>query len=164
MKTHCVGMKGWLLAALAGATLSAGGVIGCAAQATVQVGQQPSGGIERWARNHPPASQALGEWVRVHPQAAAMFFQWDGQHPAKAKEFVTWTIYNPGAPIDVFVATHPGWPTFDQISMNHRPAADAFMVWCRRHPQAAEALMNHPHGLEWAGHHLYAGYWQMEAH
>ena len=61
----------------------------------------------------------------------------------------------------MFVATHRGWPVFDEIMERHRPAAETFMAWSRRHPQAAEALMNHPHGLEWAGHHLYAADWHM---
>jgi hypothetical protein len=29
------------------------------------------------------------------------------------------------------------------------------MAWCRRHPPAAQALMNHPRALEWVGHNLY---------
>ena len=36
------------------------------------------------------------------------------------------------------------------------------MAWCRRHPRAAEELMNHPRGLEWAGHHLYAEHWELK--
>jgi hypothetical protein len=126
---------------------------------------EPHGGkaaIEQWSGNHPAASQELGGWVQTHPDAAAKFFEWDSHHPERAHEFVTWTIYHPNQPIEGFVVTHPGWQYFDQISMHHRPAADAFMIWCRRHAQAAEALMNHPGGLYWAGHHLYASYWHME--
>jgi hypothetical protein len=118
--------------------------------------------LETWSGNHPQASEELGVWVRNHPQAAAQFFEWDAHNPERAHEFVTWTITHPGQPIDVFVATHPGWPYFDRIAMSHRPGADAFMAWCRRHPNAAEALMNHPGGLAWAGHHLYASSWHME--
>lgn len=119
-------------------------------------------GMERWAENHPVASEELGGWVRQHPEAASLFFQWDSQHPERAHEFVTWTIRHPGQPIEGFVATHPGWQYFDRICEHHRPAADLFMAWCRRHPEAAEALMNHPGGLYWAGTHLYAGSWHME--
>jgi hypothetical protein len=43
---------------------------------------------------------------------------------------------------------------------DHQPAANAFMGWCRHHPEAAEKLMSHPGGLNWAGHHLYAAYWK----
>jgi hypothetical protein len=126
---------------------------------------QPRGeaSMEQWSRNHPQASQDLGEWVRAHPQAAAKFFEWDAQHSDRAHEFVTWTITHPNQPIEGFVATHPGWPNFDQIAMHHRAGADAFMYWCRLHPDAAEALMSHPGGLAWAGHHLYASAWHMEA-
>jgi hypothetical protein len=131
-------------------------VIGCA--------HEPRGqeSIETWSEHHPQASQELGVWVQQHPDAAARFFDWDSHHPDRAHEFVTWTIYHPNLLIDGFVALHPGWPFFDQIALNHRPAADQFMAWCRRHPQAAEALMNHPGGLYWAGHHLYASSWHME--
>lgn len=118
--------------------------------------------IERWSENHPAASQELGIWVRTHPQAAALFFEWDGHNPARSQEFVMWSIQHPAQPIDGFVATHPGWQYFDKIAETHRPAADAFMAWSRRHPQAAEALMHHPGGLDWAGHHLYAADWHME--
>jgi hypothetical protein len=137
-------------------TIAATITIGCAtAPATRQEG------IEQWADRHPEASRELGEWVRVHPQAAARFFEWDGHHPEKSHDFVTWTISNPGAGLDAFVLTHRGWPVFDQIMERHRPAAEGFMQWARRHPQAAESLMSHPGGLDWAGHHVYAGYWTM---
>ncbi len=125
---------------------------------------QPRGeaSIEQWSANNPQASEELGQWVQGHPDAARRFFEWDAQHPDRAHEFVTWTIYHPAQPIEGFVATHPGWPIFDDIAMHHRPAADSFMVWCRRHPQSAERLMSHPGGLAWAGHHLYASSWHME--
>jgi hypothetical protein len=119
-------------------------------------------GLGMWQRNHPEASRELGGWVRNHPEAAERFFTWDGNHPERSKEFVTWTITHPGENIDVFVLAHRGWPVFDQIMERHRPAAEAFMAWCRRHPRAAEALMNHPRGLEWAGHNLYKDYWHLE--
>jgi hypothetical protein len=118
--------------------------------------------LEQWSGNHPQASEELGRWVQTHPQAAARFFEWDSHHPRRAHEFVTWSIYHPNLAIDAFVALHPGWPVFDQIVLMHRPAADGFMFWCRRHPQAAERLMNHPGGLDWAGHHLYASSWHLE--
>jgi|SRR5579872_2873766 len=111
--------------------------------------------IERWSDAHPQASRELGDWARGHEAAARRFFEWDGHHPERSHEFVTWTITHPRENIDGFVAMHRGWPYFDEIAERHRPAADAFMFWCRRHPQAAESLMDHPRGLEWVGHHLY---------
>ncbi len=120
------------------------------------------GSIEQWAQNHPEASSELGVWVRNHPQAAALFFEWDGHHPERSHEFVTWTITHPAQPIESFTNTHRGWQYFDQIMESHRPAAEAFMGWCRRHGPAAETLMNHSGGLQWAGHHLYAADWHME--
>ena len=119
--------------------------------------------IERWADNHPEAAADLGNWVKNHPQAARKFFTWDGTHPVRSKMFVTWAITHPGEGIDLFVAQHPGWPYFNEIMMKDRPAAQTFIVWCRRHPRAAQALMNHPGGLQWAGNHLYRAYWEMKA-
>jgi len=49
------------------------------------------------------------------------------------------------------------------ISCATAPAArqESIEQWARHHPQAAETLMSHPGGLDWAGHHVYAGYWTM---
>ncbi len=127
---------------------------------TVALAEPP--GLDMWSRNHPVASRELGGWVKGHPRAARLFFEWDGTHPERSHAFVTWAITHPAQPIRAFIATHPGWPTFDQIAASHRPAANAFMGWCRRHPRAAEALMNHPGGLRWAGDHLYAEYWALK--
>ena len=121
---------------------------------------EPSG-LDMWSKNHPEASRELGTWVRNHPEAARLFFEWDGTHPERSHEFVTWAIMNPGASIQAFISTHPGWPVFDTIVGSHRPAANTFMQWCRRHPRAAEALMSHPGGLRWAGDHLYAEHWSL---
>lgn len=120
------------------------------------------GGIERWDRRHPEAARELGVWVHEHPQAAERFFTWDAHHPERSREFVTWAIAHPLQNIDGFVAERRGWPVFDEIMEHHRPAAELFMAWCRRHPEAAEALMAHQRGLEWAGHHLYAEDWHLE--
>jgi hypothetical protein len=119
-------------------------------------------GLERWNENHKEAAVELGAWVKNHPEAAARFFEWDGNHPEKSRMLVTWAIERPRQDVDVFVRAHPGWPVFDVIMEKHRPAAEAFLAWVRRHPRAAEALMNHPRGLEWAGHHLYKEYWHLE--
>jgi hypothetical protein len=119
-------------------------------------------GLESWQRHHPEASRELGDWVRAHPHAAPRFFAWDAEHPSRSKAFVLWSIANPAMDIEVFVREHRRWPIFDEIAEHHRPAANAFMDWARRHPRAAEALMNHPRGLDWAGRHLYAEYWHRE--
>lgn len=119
-------------------------------------------GIDQWSKNHPEASRELGDWVKAHPEAAQKFFEWDGHHPERSKEFVTWAITHPGDNVDVFVLAHPKWEYFDAIMEHHRPAAESFVAWARKHAKAAEALMSHPKGLEWAGHHLYKEHWQME--
>ena len=107
-------------------------------------------GLEAWSRSHPQASVELGDWVKGHPRAARKLFEWDGAHPERSREFVTWSIRNRAGPIQTFIDLHPGWPGFDEIAAHHRPAANAFMAWCRRHPRAAEDLMSHPGGLRWA--------------
>lgn len=139
-------------------TLLAVLLAGCAASNA----ERREEGIEQWSANHPEAARELGIWVQQHPQAAAVFFEWDGHHPERSREFVTWAITHPAQPIEAFVAGHPGWPYFDRIMEAHRPAAEAFMGWCRRHGPAAETLMRHPGGLLWAGNHLYAGAWHFE--
>jgi hypothetical protein len=124
--------------------------------------QAEPAGLETWQKRHPEASRELGDWVRAHPAAAERFFTWDGEHPERSKIFVTWTIAHPGLGIGAFVVEHRGWPVFDEIAERHRPAAEGFLAWTRRHPRAAEALMRHTGGLAWAGHHLYADAWHLE--
>lgn len=133
----------------------------CARPAVVVAAPGP-GGLEAWEHNHPEAARDLGVWVRTHPDAAKKFFAWDSHHPERSHAFVTWAIAHPGEGIPAFSATHPRWEHFDDIMLNHAPAANAFIGWCRRHPQAAEALMSHPGGLDWAGRHLYGASWVME--
>jgi hypothetical protein len=135
--------------------------LGCAHEPPPASALPPSG-LEEWSANHPQASRELGEWVRTHPEAAARFFEWDAHHPERSKIFVGWAITHPGLSIDAFVAMHPSWPLFDQIMERHRPAAESFLFWCRRHPPAAAALMDHSSALDWAGRHLYADYWHLE--
>jgi hypothetical protein len=119
-------------------------------------------GLEQWNESHPDAARELGAWVKSHPDAAARFFEWDGNHSERSKLFVTWAIARPGQSIDAFARDHPGWPLFDVIMEKRRPAAEALTAWVRRHPRAAEALMNQPRGLQWAGDHLYQDYWHLE--
>lgn len=137
-------------------TLVVGAGVACAPPAHAA---HAPGGMEAWEHNHPEASRALGAWVREHPDAAKRFFEWDGHHTERAHEFVTWSIAHPHEGIRMFADMHRGWEGFDVIAREHVPAANAFMEWCRHFPEAAEALMNHPGGLEWAGHHLYGAYW-----
>jgi hypothetical protein len=118
--------------------------------------------LARWSDLHPVAARELGFWVRTYPQAASQFFEWDGHHPGKSHQFVYWTISNPMQPLEAFVAMHPGWPYFAEIMETYRQATEEFMMWCRRNPQDAMALMNHYGALSWAGHHLYGADWHME--
>jgi hypothetical protein len=120
-------------------------------------------GMERWSDHHPEASKALGLWVKNHPDAAARFFDWDGHHPERSQAFVSWTIDHPSERIGKYIHEHPDEPFLDEIMKTHRDATEGFMSWCRDHPEAARDLMTHSRGLEWAGHHLYKEYWNMES-
>lgn len=138
---------------------------GCAATVPVHhVNPTPQAAvaIDRWADNYPGAANDLGNWVKKHPQAARKFFEWDGTHHDRSKLFVTWAITHSRENIDTFVLQHLDWSYFGELMEHHRPAAQEFINWCRRHPRAAEALMNHPSGLQWAGNHLYKAYWEMK--
>ena len=122
-------------------------------------GQQPMAGAEggdlaQWNSNHPDAARGLCAWVSQHREASRLFFQWDASHTENAHEFVSWSIAHPVADIEDFVRQHHGWQQFDTIMERHRPAAESFMRWSRQHPAAAEQLLNHPGGLQWAGQHL----------
>jgi hypothetical protein len=120
--------------------------------------------IERWADNNPEAAAELGNWVKNHPQAARKFFDWNGTHPDQSKQFVFWAISHSRESIDVFISQHKDWPNFNELVEQHRPAAKAFINWCRHHTQASEELINHAGGLQWAGNHLYKAFWDLTAH
>ena len=111
--------------------------------------------LEAWAQNHPAASQALGQWVHSHPPAASWLFEWDGRHPLMARDLVEWALVHPGGSVPAFAAEHPGWPEIDAFATAHVVAVHNFFEWCVHFPAAARALVAHPGGLRWAGHHLY---------
>jgi hypothetical protein len=129
---------------------------GCVFLAIGCVVRAPSGegSIEQWNARHPEAARELCGWVSAHREAAHLFFEWDAAHWDRSHEFVVWAISHPAQNIDIFVAQHPGWPDFNAIAETRRPAADAFIAWCRRHPEASQELVNHRNGLHWAGNHL----------
>lgn len=140
--------------------LGVGSSVACARPVAMVSAPAPIG-LDAWEHDHPEASRELGAWVKAHPHAARKLFGWDAHHPERSKAFVTWAITQRGEGIGAFAQTHPRWESFDELMLHHRPAANAFIGWCRRHPGAAEALMNHPGGLDWVGRHLYAGSWDL---
>jgi hypothetical protein len=93
--------------------------------------------------------------VHAYPDAARRLVSWDERHTEQAREFVTWTVTQPGGGIEAFLASHPKGQFLSDVGERHMLAADAFMAWCRRHPEAATELVSHPRGLEWVGRHLY---------
>ena len=138
--------------------------VGCshARRAPPSSGARGHDAIESWERRHPAAAKDLGNWVHEHPQAAERIFMWDSHHPGAAESFVEWSLAKPSADIDDFAGTHHSWEEFNALMEHHRPAANAFMAWCRRHPEASRELMHYPAGLHWAGTHLYHSYWDMK--
>lgn len=114
--------------------------------------------LEKWSEHYPEASKALGQWVKNHPDVASKFFEWDGHHTERTQEFVTWSIEHSDESVLTFAHMYPNEPYMDEL-VKARPVAHLFMLWCQKNPEAARALMAHPKGLEWAGHHLYMDYW-----
>lgn len=137
---------------LAVAVLSVVGAAGCASTASSHP-KSAAASLETWNENHPEAARELCAWANAHPQAATRLFDWEGTHEARAHEFVDWAVVHPHQGLDTFVSEHPRWDEFDFVTETHRPAANAFIAWARRHPEAAQALMNHPGGLKWAARH-----------
>ena len=111
--------------------------------------------IETWADNHTRAAAELGEWVTINRDAAREIFKWDATHPEQSKTFVNWVITHQGKGIDAFTAQHMEWTRFNEIIRENHSAVSTFIVWCRFHPKASMALMQHPRALHWAGRHLY---------
>lgn len=146
-------MRKWIV------NLAVVSALGCAPVVVVPV--TPPEAMEQWAQLHPAGAQALGVWVRNHPGAASWLFDWDGAHSEGTHELISWAIYHPGAGVPIFVSTHPGWSAFDRFAMAHQPAVWAFFMWARQFPGDAQRLADHPRGLWWAGHHLYAADAQM---
>jgi hypothetical protein len=134
-------------------------VCGCPPQAQPQpqpgTGTGELSGIEKWASEHPQASQALGAWAKTDPTGAAEVFRWDGRHPDQTHELVTWAIANTAQTFDAFVQLHADWLVLADLSKRHRAAVDGLLSWCRTYPQDAAALIHFPRGLEWAGRNLY---------
>jgi hypothetical protein len=114
--------------------------------------------IDAWADSHPRAASDLGEWINSNRNAAREVFRWDSLHPEQSKIFVSWVTTHQGKGIDLFLARHTDWKRFSEVVKGHRSAVGAFVVWCRFHPKASEALMQHSRALHWVGHHLFGSY------
>lgn len=133
-------------------------IIGSAAAAPLPLSAEASVAdekIETWADNHKRAASELGDWVTAYRSAARELFKWDAMHPEKSRIFVTWVTTHQGKGIDAFTAQYPDWARFNEIIKEYRSAICAFIVWCRFHPKASAALMQHPRALHWVGRHLY---------
>jgi hypothetical protein len=111
--------------------------------------------METWAVNYPRAASELEVWVTTYRDTARALFKWDGFRPEQSKTFVIWVNTHQGKGIDVFSAQHTDWLRFNEIIVKYRSEMSAFVVWCRFHPKASTALMQHPRALHWVGRHLY---------
>jgi len=139
-----------LLAGVVTFTVLSSFAVGCAGQTPPPNTNRRAEALAAWNTEHPQAATELCTWAKNHPEAASRFFDWAGHHREHSQEFVGWTLAHPNKHIDAFVTEHPRWGDFDWIAETHHPAANAFMDWVRRHPEAAEALMSHPGALVYA--------------
>ena len=112
--------------------------------------------LTEWKAHHPEAAQSLREWSRKDAQAARKVFAWDGLHPERTKALVDWARSNPRDDVLAFHTKHQDWPEFQELLDKHRDALNGFVAWVRQNPDAAESLMEHPRGLEWAGKNVVA--------
>ncbi len=111
--------------------------------------------LEKWEKNNPDASRELGKWVSKHKDAAHYIFEWDGSHHEKAEALVKWAVKHPSENLAKFHRQHKDWPELDEIEKTHKRAFEEFLIWCKNYTDAANALMEHPNGLKWAGDHLW---------
>ena len=139
-------------------------LLGCAALVPPPAAAMPRGEwvLQRWTVGHHRAAGELGWWTRKHPAAARSLFLWEGTHRNGARTVVSWAFAHPHRGVDAFVARHRRWVRFDGLLMRHRRAADGFLVWSRRHPRPAAALMNHSGALRWAGRYPARAYRVLE--
>lgn len=114
----------------------------------------PADGLEDWSTSHAAAARDFCVWGRLHPNASVRISEWDARHPEQTQELVAWALAHPFEGVEAFAAARRGWRLLGSIIERHRSAAHAFMVWCRKHPSAAEALIRYPRGLRRAIRHL----------
>ena len=113
--------------------------------------------VAGWKAQHAEAEADLAGWVRADRAAAGDLASFDREHPFRTQNLLRWAADHPEEPIAAFVAPRSGWTTFATMLQAHGPAMDAFIAWCRKHPEAARALASHTNGVSTATEQLYAG-------
>jgi len=104
-----------------------------------------------WNQRHPEAAQELCAWARLHPRASDALLLWESNNGPKAQELLQWTSANPGEGWESFIAQHQEWQDFAGIASQHPRATKQMVDWGRRHPQAAQDLLEHQGAMRFAG-------------
>lgn len=118
---------------------------GCAHEA------KPKEQLQTWNQRHPEAAQELCAWIAQHPRASDRLMLWEGHNGARAEELLRWATSNPGYGWQTFVAQHRDWKDYAAIAAQHPRAANQFLDWARRNPEAAQDLLEHDGALRFAG-------------
>ena len=121
-------------------------VIACAHE-TVSPKQELAG----WDQRHPQAAQELCAWARQHPRASSQLLLWESDNGPKARELLQWAAANPGYGWESFLAQHQEWQEFAGIASQHPRAVNQMVDWQRRHPDAAQDLLEHQGAMRFAG-------------
>ena len=111
---------------------------------------QPAADVDAFKSSYPDAARELCAWSKRYGDAAQRLQQFATANPDKAREFVTWSVTHVEA-ADAFAAAHSGWSDFVFADNKHLAAANAWLNWARRFPQAARELPNRPGAISATG-------------
>jgi hypothetical protein len=131
---------------LALATLGCSLMIGCAHDAP-----SPKQELAGWKESHPEAAQELCAWSRQHPRASDQLLLWESNNGPRALELQQWAAANPGYGWESFLSQHQEWQDFAGIASQHPRAVNQMVDWGRRHPRAAQELLEHQGAMRFAG-------------
>lgn len=111
---------------------------------------QPAADADAFKASYPAAAGELCAWAKKNAEAAQRFQQFATANPDKAKEFITWSVTHVEA-ADAFAASHAGWSDFVFADNKHLAAANSWLNWARKYPQAARELPSRPGALSSTG-------------
>jgi hypothetical protein len=112
---------------------------------------KPKEQLASWNQRHPEAAQELCAWIAQHRRASDRLMVWHGKNVPRAEELLRWATANPGYGWQGFMAQHPDWKDYAAIAAQHPRAANQLIDWERRHPEAAQDLLEHDGALRFAG-------------
>jgi hypothetical protein len=111
----------------------------------------PKHELASWNQRHPEAAQELCAWTAQHPRASDQLMIWEGNNGPRAQELLQWAVANPGYGWEAFMSQHQEWQDFASVASQHPRVANQLLDWSRRHPQAAQDLLEHQGALRFAG-------------